>query len=232
MASSGGSLGESMLIGFLTIPLLILFYFIAVFIHSKIAPNDYKNSLPAQDDVSTQVFEQKDPLETLKSLLDSGVLSEDEYEQKINIHYEQLKQEERRKEDETQQKLFEKLFNEKTIPLIKLIDDAKTQGVISETEFLMKKEDIISKYTEEVKFILSHKPKLSDIKFSKKSIVYKNMLESLLENIQQNDIIVETPSGQFQILTPKEWREIQKSEKASYYKLIAESYIPQLIYNN
>lgn len=227
MASSGGSLGESMLIGFLTIPLLIFFYFLVVFIHSKIAPNDYKNSMPTQDDVSTQVFEQKDPLETLKSLFDSGVLSETEYIEKLNNYNERFKIEEKQIEDKKQQQQFQKLFDERTIPLIKLIDDAKMQGVITQIEFEKKKEEIISKNSEEIKYILSQKPRFSDISDNIELVnKYEGRVKIFLDRLQPEQLLIYA-YGDFQNITREKWEKMLKSEDAKNYKLIIEYKIPK-----
>lgn len=172
-------------------------------------------------------MDDKDPLETLKSLFDSGVLSETEYIEKLNNYNERFKIEEKQIEDKKQQQQFQKLFDERTIPLIKLIDDAKMQGVITQIEFEKKKEEIISKNSEEIKYILSQKPRFSDISDNIELVnKYEGRVKIFLDRLQPEQLLIYA-YGDFQNITREKWEKMLKSEDAKNYKLIIEYKIPK-----
>ena len=179
-----------------------------------------KGNIP--EPIILEPMDDKDPLETLKSLFDSGVLSETEYIEKLNNYNERFKIEEKQKEDKKQQQQFQKLFDEITIPLIKLIDDAKTQGIITQIEFEKKKEEIISKHSEEIKYILSQKPKFTDIRNNIELVnEYEGRIKILLNDLQPHQLLVYS-YGKFNNVTREKWEKMLKSENAKNFKLIAE----------
>lgn len=226
-ASSGGSLAESALIGLLTFPLLLIVLFISISVFNYFTnKNNGANKLIDSEDKNSQDYNDINSISTLESLYNNGILTESEYNQKLNDYNQQIQENEKARKNANQIKLFENKLEEKTRPLIMLIEKAKAQGFISEEEFEKKKDEIISRCSEEINYILSYKPKISNLILSD-SLVNKEKLEKLLENIYADDLIVQTPSGLFQIVSQKKWHEILNSDKAKYYKVITEYKVPK-----
>lgn len=177
------------------------------------------------EDVIYIVPEVKDPLEILKSLHDSGVLTTDEYEEKLRENNYKIQQEEERIEKESERLFFERLLDEKVKPLVALIEDAKGQGVLSEEEFQRKRNEIVEGCTEEVRYILSCRPKMSDINDEEILLKYRDRIKHLLLKIRPDELLVYAYSN-VKIITKQRWQIIQKSYEVINYRVLAEYIVP------
>ena len=153
--------------------------------------------------------------ELLKDLKNSGVISSEEYNSKIS-------------EIEFNEKL-----NELITPLLNTLIESRNKGILSEEEFISKKNILLKKETLTLKNWYENKPKMTDIHpeiISSLKDHHKCQLEEKLnylckDPINANNYVIVFESNKIKLIETTRWNSIKANNLTDKFKLIYQSTI-------
>jgi len=118
---------------------------------------------------------------------------------------------------------IEEKVESKSKPLLSILTDEKSNGVITEEEFIEKKENLIKKLQLEVEHDFLTKPKLSDIdnKIIEKLEPYHIIkLERYLSVMEIGEVIVFQNNSKIKLMDEERWGKIQEQDFNNEFQLI------------
>jgi hypothetical protein len=159
------------------------------------------------------------PLEILKKMKASGLISESEYEEKHKNIISMIEQKEKTDDVSTYTEIINNRTNKKAQPLIELAIKAKEGGVISEEEYEAKKKEIIDRCFNEVKM---QDLSLNKDSYNRLSQPKKDRVEMYLETISPSELIV-LHHNKIKVIDNQRWQEIIKESVAANFEVIYQS---------
>lgn len=157
----------------------------------------------------------KNPLETLRKLKESGLITDSEYEEKHRSISNKVTEDDLN----TWTQIIDIRTNKKAQPLIGLVLKAKNEGLISEQEYEAKKKEIIDKCFSEIKM---QEININKDSYSKLSQPKKDKVEMYLETISNSELIV-LHHNKIKVIDNQRWQEIINEGIANNFEIIYKS---------
>lgn len=187
---------------------------------NKLADEETKNNQsPTKND--TQIKELKNKLEELKKLYDDGILTIKEYKQKekeINEDIIKIENNIKEEDERKKQSIIDKEVDEKALPFIRQIIDAKNNGLMTEEEFNNKTEEIRKKIRKEIEGRPT-KDNVPKEEWEKLTPFQQNRVETLLEKIDVGEVIVKGPN-KIRKYSKIQWEDIVKKGENKIFTII------------